>query len=190
MHTYIVATKQIHFVFKAFFPGFEVNRFQNTKIKRRLYATDSSKTLVSSYFHNVIVDLFGSLRKRLRRAWPILTDWVTVGNWGNPLRFADKLTTRISAWVAGNEVIVKNVNTNILFFFFFLYSSKTYLCLYRGFFCLSRPSFAFLPQLNSLIQFCNGLIQFLCKSEAALVCGFVVQRRANEGTLAFAEKLN
>ena len=35
--------------------------------------------------------------------------------------------------------------------------------------------FASLPQLNSLLQVRNGLIQFLCKSKAALVCGFVTE---------------
>ena len=58
----------------------------------------------------------------------------------------------MSSWVAGNEVIAKNVNANIP-------------VSYRGFFCLSWFSFASLPQLNPLIQIGNGLIQFLCKNE-------------------------
>ena len=47
---------------------------------------------------------------------------------------------------------------------------QTYLCLHRDFFCLSSLSFASLPKLNPLIQACN--------------------ETANEGSLAFAEKLN
>ena len=61
----------------------------------------------------------------------------------------------LEPWVAGNEVVVKNVNAR-------------YMCLYRGFFCLSWFSFASLPQLISLLQVHSGLILFLCKSEAAL----------------------
>ena len=58
--------------------------------------------------------------------------------------------------------------------------------LYRGFFCLSWPSFASLPRLNSLIQGCTGLTQFLCKSEAALVCGFVIKNHDKDtGMFAF-----
>ena len=42
---------------------------------------------------------------------------------------------------------------------------------------LSHGSSASLPQLKSLIQVCNGFIQFFCKTEAVLVCGFVIERR-------------
>ena len=90
-----------------------------------------------------------------------------------------KTRLKVCSWVTGNEVIAKNVNANIPVSL-------------SWFFRLSWPSFAFLPQLNSLIQVCSDLIQFSAKaSEAALACGFVVQRQtANEGSLAFAEKLN
>ena len=48
---------------------------------------------------------------------------------------------------------------------------------YRGFFLPFLLSSASIPQLNSLIQVSSGLIQFLCKSKAVLVFGFVIQRR-------------
>ena len=51
---------------------------------------------------------------------------------------------------------------------------QTYLRLYRGFFCLPKLSSASLPQLNPLIQVCLDLIQFVCKSEAALVCVYIL----------------
>ena len=90
------------------------------------------------------------------------------------LRISTRNKVHILSWVAGNEVIVKNVNANI---------PVSLSWLLRPF--LARLSFASLAQLNSLLQVRSGLIQFPCKSEAALVCGFV-----DEGSLAFAEKLN
>ena len=49
-------------------------------------------------------------------------------------------------------------------------------------FLLAFPGFPLNPflKLNLLIQVCNGLVQFLCKSEAVLVFGFVIQRRGRK----------
>ena len=73
-------------------------------------------------------------------------------------------TAIVEVWVAGNKVIVENANA-------------IYLCLYRGFFCLSWPSFASLPQINSLIQVCIDLT--LHKRGCLHFAVFVIQRSQN-----------
>ena len=54
--------------------------------------------------------------------------------------------------------------------------------------CLPWHSSVSLPQLNSFIQVCNGLIQFLCKNDA-VVSSFAVLW-FNGGKTAFTKKLN
>ena len=76
-------------------------------------------------------------------------------------------------WVTGNKVIDKNVNANIPVSLSF---------------CLSWPSFASLPQLNSLIQVFSGLIQFSAKARLPSFAVLPLNHKtANKGSLAFAE---